>query len=100
MALVELEYNNISSDPSLSLLRQSHNAFREMDRTDDARQAREAASFNGEVVSEWESENPDDYIDSERAKAVLKKKFKAIRLKCHRDRMKLVAQRRASYIEE
>ena len=90
VALVELEYNNISSDltdPSLSLLHQSHNAFLE-------KQAREAASFNGEVVSESESENPDDYIDSERAKAVLKKKIKAIRLKCRRDRMKLVAQRR------
>ena len=60
VSLVELEYVNIVSDltePELSLLRQSHEAFLETDRTDDAVQKREAAAINGDVVSESESDN-------------------------------------------
>ena len=86
VSLVELEYVNIVSDltePELSLLRQ---AFLETDRTDDAVQKREAAAINGDVVSESESDNPDDYIGNDQKKALLKKKIRAI---LRRDRMKL-----------
>ena len=92
---LESEYLDIVfslTDPALSLLRQSHNAFLEAERTDNAIQSREAAAHNGEIVSESESDNPDDYRDKDRARAVLKKKIQAIRLKCCRDRVKHVAQ--------
>ena len=94
LCLVESEYNHIIfdlADPKLSLLRQSHAAFLEMNRTEDPRQARQAAALNGEVVSESESDHPDDFLDNDRVKAIL---IQAIRRKCRRDRMKLVAQKR------
>ena len=56
-------------------------------------QERDAPAIYGDVVSESESDNPDEYISSDQKKALLKK-VHAIRLKCRRDRMKLVAQRR------
>ena len=69
------------ADPELSLLRQSHAAFLEMNRTEDPRQARPAAALNGEIVSESESDHPDDFLDNDRVKAILKKKIQAIRRK-------------------
>ena len=65
-----------------------------MNRTEDPRQAHQAAALNGEIVSESESDHPDDFLDNDRVKAILKKKIQAIRRKCRRDRMKLVAQKR------
>ena len=66
---VDSEYANIVSnltEPELSLLRQSHDAFVETHQTEDAMQEREAAAVNGDVVSESESDNPDDYISSDK----------------------------------
>ena len=51
LCLVESEYNHIIfdlADPKLSLLRQSHATFLEMNRTEDPRQARQAAALKGE----------------------------------------------------
>ena len=92
VSLVEFNIVSDLTEPELSLLRQSHEAFLETDRTDDAVQKREAAAINGDVVSESESDNPDDYIGNDQKKALLKKKIRAILLKCRRDRMKLVAE--------
>lgn len=80
ISLVESEYDHIVSElaePEARLLHQLHAAFLEVDKTDDPRESRQAAVFNGEVVSESESDNPDDFIDNDRAKAVLKKKIQA-----------------------
>ena len=66
---MDSEYANIVSnltEPELSLLRQSHDAFVETHQTDDAMQEREAAAVNGDVVSESESDNPDDYISNDK----------------------------------
>ena len=50
---------------------------------------REAATLNGDIVSELDSDNPDDYLPGGEAAVVLKK----IRCKCRRDRAKAVAQK-------
>lgn len=96
MSLVGSEYSPIISDltdPKLSLVCQSHAAFLEVVRTEEPSKTREGAALNGEVVSESDSDDPDDYTDNDRAKAVLKKKIQAIRRKCRRDRVKLVVQK-------
>ena len=48
---------------------------------------REAATLNGDIVSELDSDNPDDYLPGGEAAVVLMK----IRCKCRRDRAKAVA---------
>lgn len=94
--MVESEYCHIIADlakPEVSHLHQSHDAFIEMDRTEDLRQAREAAALNWEVVTESDSDNPDDFLDNENAKATLERKIKAIRRKNRRDQVKLISKR-------
>ena len=54
---------------------------------------REAAALYGDIVSESDSDNPDDYLPGGEATVVLKK-IAAIRRKCHRDRTKAVAQKK------
>lgn len=91
---LENEYDHILchlADHERTLLHQSHAAYLE---TDAPSQVREAESLNGNIVSESESDNPDNYITSDRARSVLKKKIESIRRKCRRDRAKLVAQKR------
>ena len=82
------------ADTELNLLSQSHSSYLEINTNEDVIQAREAAAFNGQVVSESESDNPDNFLDHESAKRILKQKIQAIRRKCRRKRIKLVAKRR------
>lgn len=56
-------------------------------------QEREAAALNGDIVSESDSDYPDDYILNDTAKVALKKKIAAIRRKCRRDRAKALAEK-------
>ncbi len=46
------------------LLKQSHDAYLHMKETLMPEEQREAAAWNGEVVSESDTENPDDYLGS------------------------------------
>lgn len=54
---------------------------------------REASAFNGDIVSESEQDDPDEYLTQDR-KAALVKKIKYIRQKARRDKAKAIAQRR------
>ena len=97
LSIVESHFEKIVlqlADTELNLLSQSHSAYLELNTTEDVIPAREAAAFNGQVVSESESDNPDNFLDHESAKGILKQKIQAIRRKCQRARMKLVAKRR------
>ncbi len=44
-------------------------------------------------MSESDSDNPDNYLHSDKANAVLKKKVAAIHRKCRRDRAKALAEK-------
>lgn len=94
---LEREHDHILSyltDEECRLLHQSHAAYLESERAIAPIQAREAEALNGDIVSESESENPDDYLMTDKAKSLLKKKIDAIRRKNRRDRAKLVSQKR------
>lgn len=49
--------------------------------------------MNGDIVSESDSDHPDDYIHNERMASALRKKVAAIHQKCRRDRAKAIAER-------
>lgn len=54
---------------------------------------REAAAVNGEIVSESDSDHPDDYIPDDVTATTLRKKVAAIRQKCRRDCAKALSKR-------
>ena len=81
------------SEHELRLLQQSHAAYLHSEKYEAPQQVREAAALNGDIVSESDSDNPDDYLPGGEAAVVLKKKIAAIRCKCRRDRAKAVAQK-------
>ena len=68
---------------SRQLLDHSQKAFIQVERVAPEQQ-RDTAIVNGEVVSESESDNPDDYSNHENITVALRKKIKYIRLKCRR----------------
>lgn len=93
---LEAEYDNMLpqlSEHEHSLLHQSHAALLEMERRDGASKEREVEAFNGNIVSELDSDNPDEYAASN-ARVLLKKKIAAIHRKNRRDRAKMIAQKR------
>ncbi len=94
--VVESQYEAIRSNLAkheLELLQQSHAAFVQIEKDETPQRVREAAALNGEIVSESDTDNPDDYFHSDRVSAVLRKKVIAVRRKCQRDRAKAVAER-------
>lgn len=80
------------------LLTQSHATYLAILQSESPMQERETAAWNGDVVSESDSDNPDlyaaiDNLQSEEAKAALQKRLSAIRRKSCRQRAKEVAHR-------
>ena len=75
------------------MLEQSHAAFHQVEKDQTPLQLREVAAVNGQVVSESDSDHPDDYIHNERMGSALRKKVAAIQQKCCRDRAKAIAER-------
>ena len=92
---LEGQYENVSSrlsEHDLRLLQQSHSAYLQIEK-DDNFQVREAAAFNGDIVSESDSDNPDEFLPGSEAAVAIQKKVAAIRRKCCRDRAKAVCQK-------
>ena len=79
------------------LVVQSHDAFCHVEEFETPREQREASAFNGSILSESESDNPDDYLTlslhSSQAKTLIQKKIKAIRRKSQRDKAKAIAEK-------
>lgn len=84
------------SEKQIQAVVQSHRAFLSSKSSYEERIAR---SINGEVVSESESDNPEQYVGikdvmSQRGKAIVKKRRTAIRRRARRERAKALAERR------
>ena len=93
---VESEYESFKcrlGEREAQLLEHSHAAFLQVEKDQTPQKQREAAAVNGEIVSESDSDHPDDYIHSERMASALRKKVKAICRKCRRDRAKAIVDR-------
>ena len=95
--LLKVPYLGLS-DKHLESLVHSHRAFVQV-RSDTYRDDRIARSVNGEVVSETESDNPEDYLNpasaaSESTKALIKKRRMAIKQRMRRIRAKSLAEER------
>ncbi len=89
------EFSQQLAQSQKTLLEQSHAAFTVTEICDPS-DSRTIAALNGEVVSESESDNPDEYGDlsshvSEAAKKIIAKKRKALAHKLHREKAKAVA---------
>ena len=97
-----MQFESICSSLPLcecELVRHSHAAYLLIEEEEVPVQLREAAALNGDIVSESDSDYPDDYTgisapSSERAKALIKKKVAAIRRKNRRERTKLMSEKR------
>lgn len=77
------------------LVVQSREAFLHFKESVMPEEEREASAFNGDIVSESEQEDPDDYLSQDR-KAALMKKIRYIRQKARRDKAKAIAQQPTS----
>lgn len=92
-----LAMNDELGDGDKALLVQSHQAFN-CDRDRCQIVDREAAAFNGQIVTDSESEDPDQYlglhdVTSDKAKALITKKRKSLRRRARYLKSKQVAER-------
>ena len=89
--------SSLEEPKSVALLEQSFKAFR-ASASPSAYLSRMAAALNGEVVSESDSDNADDYVGllsiaSPRAKKIIEKKRKALALRVRRAKAKAIASK-------
>ena len=99
-SVLDEQFENMCSKLSeleCKLVKQSHAAFLLIE-GDELLKQREASALNGEIVSESDSDNPDNYtgissLSSERAKVIIKKKVAAICRKNRRERVKMISER-------
>ena len=79
------------------LLEQSHSAYQAQQEQDAPLLERELAAAEGDIVSESDEENPDDYIrlslQSDKAKEVILKRITALRRRTSREKAKAIAKR-------
>ena len=89
--------SSLEEPKSVALLEQSFKAFR-ASASPSAYLSRMAATLNGEVVSESDCDNADDYVGllsiaSPRAKKIIEKKRKALALRVRRAKAKAIASK-------
>ena len=80
-----------------NLVEQSHSAYLAMQQEATPLKS-EHAALDGDIVSESDDENADDYLElslqSDRAKQLIQKKTKSLRRKASRDKAKAIAERK------
>ena len=91
-AIIEELLQELTPEES-KLVVQSRKAFMQIKKNKLPEEEIEAAAFNGDIVSESEQDDPDDYLKQD-SKLALMKKIKYIRQKAQRDKAKAIAQRR------
>ena len=75
------------------LVAQSHDAFIHVQSTETPLQERQVAICNGLVVSESESDDPDEYGRVEQMKVLVQRRLTVIKRRARRNRAKLIAER-------
>ena len=96
LALLEKKYEVLSNhlaQKEKDLMAQSHDAFIHVLNNDIPLQQRQLAVCNGLIVSESESEDPDDYARTEQMNVLVQRRLSAIKRRARRNRAKLIAER-------
>ena len=94
-SLLEKKYDvllNSLAQKEKDLVVQSHNAFTHVQNNEMPLQERQAAVCCGLIVSESESDDPDDCSHVERMKVLVQRRMKVIKRRARRNRAKLIAE--------